>query len=76
MTLLVDIHPSSPSTAQASLNIVRCTLAAGGIAVLQIVIDAIGVGWSFTLIAGLCLMSIPLVYAEIRWGPRWRVGRG
>ena len=75
MTLLVDIHPSSPSTAQASLNIIRCTLAAGGVGVLQLVINAVGVGWCFTLFAGLCLICVVLVHAEIRWGPQWRKDR-
>ena len=75
MTLLVDIHPSSPSTAQASLNTIRYALAAGGVAVLQILINAMGVEWCFTLFAGFCLLSVVLVYAEIRWGPQWRKER-
>ncbi|KAI9748776.1 MAG: hypothetical protein M4579_007120 [Chaenotheca gracillima] len=75
MTLLVDVHPLAPATSQASLNIVRCSLAAGGIAVLQILIDAVGVGWCFTVVTVICLSTIPLVWAEIKWGPKWRESR-
>lgn len=50
-TLLVDLHPSRPSTAQASSNIVRCTFAAGGLAALQPLINTVGVGWCYTMVA-------------------------
>lgn len=72
-TLLVDLHPSRPSTAQASLNIVRCTFAAGSLAALQPLINAVGVGWCFTIIAivtgGTATASI--ILGRI-WGEKWR----
>ena len=49
--LLVDIFPTSPSTAAASSNITRCALSAVGVAVLQPLVDIIGRGWFFTLLA-------------------------
>lgn len=49
--LLVDIFPMSPSTAAASSNITRCALSAIGIAVLQPLVDVMGRGWFFTLLA-------------------------
>ncbi|KAJ9639624.1 hypothetical protein H2204_003694 [Knufia peltigerae] len=39
-TLVVDLHSLRPSTAQAAVNLVRCALAAGGLAALQPLIDA------------------------------------
>ena len=72
-TLIIDLHPSQPSTAQASLNIVRCTLAAGSLAALQPLIDAIGAGWCFTLVALLTGGTAAgcVVIARI-WGEPWR----
>ncbi|CAG8977664.1 hypothetical protein HYALB_00006614 [Hymenoscyphus albidus] len=71
-TLLVDLHPRSPTSAQAALNIVRCTLSAGGLALLQLVIDRVGVGWCFTIFVGLCLSMIFPVLVLLRYGMSWR----
>lgn len=71
-TLLVDLHPSRPSTAQASLNIVRCTFAAGSLAALQPLINAVGVGWCFTIIALLTggTATASTILGRI-WGEKW-----
>lgn len=74
-TLLTDIHPQNPATAQASSNIVRCALSASGLAALQELIAHIGPGWTFTVFAALCLATIPMIVAEIRWGLQWRQAR-
>ena len=50
-TLLIDIFPASPSTAAAAASITRCALAASGVAVLQPLLDALGRGWYFTVLA-------------------------
>ena len=72
-TLLVDLHPSCPSTAQASLNIVRCTFAAAGLAALQPLINAVGTGWCFTMIALVSGgMGTACVVLEGIWGESWR----
>src|ERR1700712_3788201 len=59
-TLLIDKNHRSPAAAQASSNIVRCTLAAIAVSFLQDMIDAMGIGWTFTLMGGLCLVAIGL----------------
>jgi hypothetical protein len=71
-TLLVDLHPISPASAQAALNIVRCSLSAGGLAVLQVIIDSVGVGWCFTIFAGLCFGMLLPVWVVHRYGSVWR----
>lgn len=56
-TLLTDLNPNRSSTAAASANLVRCALAAAMLAVVQIMIDKIGSGWTFTIfgtMSGLC----------------------
>ena len=71
-TLLTDLNQEKPSSAQAAYNLIRCALAAGGIAALEPVINALDVGWCFTLYAGICLGTLPLVVI-LRWlGNRWR----
>ena len=72
-TLIVDLHPSRPSTAQASLNIVRCSFAAGGLAALQPIIDAVGVGWCYTIIASTTgtIATICVIIGRSR-GEKWR----
>ena len=72
-TLVVDLHPLSPATAQASLNIVRCTLAAASLAALQPLLDAVGSGWCFTIIALVTggTAAVCVIIARV-WGERWR----
>ncbi|KJK75173.1 hypothetical protein H634G_09519 [Metarhizium anisopliae BRIP 53293] len=56
-TLLTDLNTTKASTASSSANLVRCALASIALAVLQPLIDRIGVGWCFTmfgLLGGLC----------------------
>ncbi|KAI1852575.1 hypothetical protein JX265_003057 [Neoarthrinium moseri] len=50
-TLLIDIESKRPSAAAAAATVVRCGLAAGGVAILEPLRSAIGRGWLFTLFA-------------------------
>ena len=47
----MDIFAASPSTAAASSNITRCALSAVAVAVLQPLVDVMGRGWFFTVLA-------------------------
>lgn len=74
-TLLTDLNPTRASTAAASANLVRCALAATALAVIQPIIDRVGVGWCFTifgLLGGLCG---PLMVWGIRSGGKLRQQR-
>ena len=71
-TLLVDIHPKSPSTAQAANSIVRAFLAGGGTAFVQPLLDTIGVGWTFTFFGGVSIACMGLAWLECVFGQRWR----
>lgn len=70
-TLLTDLHPKSPAAAQATNNIVRCSLAGAGLALLQVVLDAVGTGWTFTIIAGLLWGCLVLAWLEYTYGKAW-----
>jgi hypothetical protein len=70
--LLIDIHPDCPSTAQAASNFVRCEFAAGGLAVLDILLQKLGSGWCFVLLACSGLFCILLLYLLQKRGLSWR----
>lgn len=71
-TLIVDLAPESPATAVAANNFVRCELGAAATAVIELMIGAMGTGWCFTLIAALPAVCLPILWAETRYGIRWR----
>ncbi|KAL7794455.1 major facilitator superfamily domain-containing protein [Trichoderma ceciliae] len=71
-TLLVDIHPGKAGTATAANNFTRCLVGAGASASIVPLMNAIGVGWSFTmfgLIYAAC--ALPLTLIMVR-GIKWR----
>lgn len=73
--LMVDINPGLAGTATAGSNLVRCLLGAGATALTVPLINAIGIGWSYTLI-GLSMIGLsPMLFAVMRWGPQWRKKR-
>ena len=74
-TMLVDLYPSSPATATAANNLVRCLMGAAGTAVIIQMIDSMGRGWCFTLIAAIVFLTSPLLWLVMRYGPRWREER-
>jgi len=74
-TLLVDLYPESPATATAANNLVRCFMGAGGTGIINIMIDSMGRGWCFTFLALVCTATMPLLWAEIKWGSHWREER-
>ncbi|KAH6723225.1 major facilitator superfamily domain-containing protein [Leptodontidium sp. MPI-SDFR-AT-0119] len=74
-TLVVDLYPQSPSTATAANNLVRCFVGAGGTGIINIMIDSMGRGWCFTFIALVCIAASPMLWVEMKWGPKWREER-
>lgn len=73
--MLVDYYPMKPSTATAANNLVRCLMGAGGTAVIIYMIEAMGRGWCFTLVAGVVLLTSTILLVLLRWGPGWREER-
>ena len=74
-TMLVELYPMSPATATAANNLVRCWMGAAGTAVISQMIDAMGRGWCFTFIAAVVFFTSPLLWAELKWGLKWREER-
>lgn len=74
-TLLVDIHPECPATAQAACNLVRCELAAACLAALDAMLQRLGPGWSFMLFGiALLLEALMLILLQMK-GMGWRQSR-
>ena len=71
-SFLTDLNFTRSATVQASYNLVRCALGALGVAVLQPLTDAIGIGWCFTFYAAVGVLCIPLLLVVKFRGHRWR----
>jgi MFS family permease len=67
-TITVDLCPTQSATVTAANNFVRCLVAAGAIAGINPLMDAIGVGPSFTLVGGTYFLSTPLLLLLPRSG--------
>ncbi|RCK55090.1 MFS antiporter QDR2 [Candida viswanathii] len=62
-TMMVDLYPNNGSGSASCLNLMRCLLAALFTGVLDQIISSMGLGGTYTLIAGICLLSdLGLVY--------------
>ncbi|KAJ6006997.1 hypothetical protein N7522_005348 [Penicillium canescens] len=60
-TLLVDLHTSNPAAATAANNMVRSFFSAGASAAIDPMLNAMGRGWAFTLVAFILLGTIPFL---------------
>ncbi|KAK0642000.1 major facilitator superfamily domain-containing protein [Cercophora newfieldiana] len=74
-TIVVDLYPEAPATAIAANNLVRCLFGAGGTAVIEPMLKALGRGWTFTFWALILVVFSPMLYILTRIGPRCREER-
>ncbi|KAI0104761.1 MFS general substrate transporter [Nemania sp. FL0031] len=71
-TYLIDIFPEQKAASSASVNLARCLLAAGGTSIVTIIIDAVGVGWTFTIAIAAQIVAFVGVIIQWRYGGKWR----
>ncbi|RPB02471.1 MFS general substrate transporter [Choiromyces venosus 120613-1] len=71
-TMLTEFVPGRASSAVAVNNFVRNILSCIGSALTEPIINAIGNGWLFTIIGILGLISLSVIWAMHRYGPKWR----
>ncbi len=71
-TLLMDLDPDRAATAQAVSNLFRCLLAAGALAVLEILLDEIGPGATFSIVAAIAAICFVIFVVERSRGQDWR----
>jgi MFS family permease len=72
-TLLVDIYHSRSASASAALNLVRCLVAAGGTSIVMPIVNGIGTGWCFTLLAGVQILGFGLLVLQMTHGRKLRL---
>ncbi|KAH6710702.1 major facilitator superfamily domain-containing protein [Leptodontidium sp. MPI-SDFR-AT-0119] len=75
MTLMIDILPSHGSSITACTNLIRCSLAAVLVSVIDRMTNVMGYGWAYILLGGICLALLPLMLFEIKFGPKYRQRR-
>lgn len=74
-TLLVDLVPSQGSSVTACNNLVRCSMGATLVAIINIILDSLSPGWTYVLLCGICALTMPLIYTAMWLGPRCRAKR-
>lgn len=72
--LIVDLHYSTPATAMAANNLVRCFLGAGATAAVNPMIARLGTWWTYLIVAGCMVAVSPLLVVIYRRGAKWRKG--
>lgn len=73
--LVIDLYPGASASATAVNNLMRCSVGAVGVAVIQIIIDGVGAGFAFLALAGLTAALSPLLLVEWIYGQGWRNAR-
>ncbi|TDL28024.1 MFS general substrate transporter [Rickenella mellea] len=74
-TLVVDLFPTQGSSISGVNNLFRSSIAAALVSVIDLIVRAIGIGWAFSLLAGVSFAALPLTFWEMKSGPRWRAKR-
>ncbi|KAJ7689586.1 MFS general substrate transporter [Mycena rosella] len=75
-TLMLDLMPQNGSSITACNNLVRCSLGAALVSAIQPMLDALGTGYAYLLLGGICALMGPMVYLVVRVGPGCRARRG
>lgn len=74
-TLISDMCPGKGASGTAINNLVRCSLGAIGVAVIDAMISSMGAGLAFLTLALVVVLCTPLVIATLVWGQKWRMAR-
>ncbi|KAK9447763.1 major facilitator superfamily domain-containing protein [Limtongia smithiae] len=70
--LIVDLYPQDTASVTAANNLVRCLLGAAGTAVIDRIISAVGMGWTYTIVAGIDFIAAPILLLDYVYGGMWR----
>jgi MFS family permease len=75
--LILQFAISYAANSVFALNyLARCLVGAGGVAVVQVVVNAIGPGPAFAMWAGVAALAAPMLVLQWRNGARWAAERG
>jgi len=71
--LIIDLFPGKSASATAVNNLMRCSVGAAGVAVIEMIIADLGSGLAFTCLAVITFICSPLVLLEWMYGMKWRI---
>lgn len=74
-TLVTDLFPGCGASATSVNNLVRCSMAAGGVAGVEAMLARLGPAITFVSIGSFGLVAMGFLVAEMRWGRGWRAKR-
>lgn len=70
----ISIFPSFDSGPWQN-NLVRCTMGAALISVIDFILRGLKPGRTYTLLGGVCVLFLPMNWVVVRFGPKWRANR-
>lgn len=73
--LIVDLYYTTPATAMAANNLVRCFLGAAATAVVHPLSSRWGIEWTYSAVGLAMVLAIPLLGLVYSRGLQWRVCR-
>lgn len=71
-TMVSDLCPGKGASSTAINNLVRCSMGAVGVAFIEKMIMAMGVGTAFLGLGLATIGVVPLAVVQWYWGPKWR----
>ncbi|ODV88661.1 hypothetical protein CANCADRAFT_3307 [Tortispora caseinolytica NRRL Y-17796] len=74
-SLIVDLFPDRAASSGAAVNMTRCLSAAVGMGVTDSVIDTMGIGWAYTFMGLLAILSSLITIILITHGKRFACRR-
>ncbi|KAF8445568.1 major facilitator superfamily domain-containing protein [Boletus edulis BED1] len=74
-TLLIDLLPTHSSSVTACNNLVRCSMGAATVSIIELMLKALGTGWTYILLASIALATLPMIWFAVWVGPRCRARR-
>jgi hypothetical protein len=74
-TLVSDLCPGKGASSTAINNLFRCSMGAVGVALVDTMISAMGVGPAFVSLGLVTIIVSPLCVVQWYWAMSWRVGK-
>lgn len=71
-TLVSDLYPGSGAGSTAVNNLVRCSMAAVGVALVDAMVALMGAATAFLALAEIVVVMTALLVVEWYWGQKWR----
>jgi hypothetical protein len=74
-TMVSDLCPGKGASSTAINNLVRCSMGAVGVAIIERLIMSLGAGRTFLCLGLATIAVVPLLVVQWYWGPIWREER-